>query len=63
MKYPIFKVHVDTESALKNLKTVLNSGFLNEGETVTELTEFFKIYFNNKNVVPLNSSTTALTLA
>ena len=45
MKYPIFKVHVDTESALKNLKTVLNSGFLNEGETVTELTEFFKTYF------------------
>ena len=63
MKYPIFKVHVDTESALKNLKTVLNSGFLNEGETVTELTEFFKTYFNHKNVVPLNSCTSALTLA
>ena len=63
MKYPIFKVLVDTESALKNLKTVLNSGFLNEGETVTELTEFFKTYFNHKNVVPLNSCTSALTLA
>ena len=63
MKYPMFKVHVDTESALKNLKTVLNSGFLNEGETVTELTEFFKTYFNHKNVVPLNSCTSALTLA
>jgi perosamine synthetase len=63
MKYPIFKVHVDTESALKQLKTVLNSGFLNEGETVTELTEFFKTYFNHKNVVPLNSCTSALTLA
>tara|TARA_Y100001972_G_scaffold6906_1_gene7371 strand:+ start:16 stop:1146 length:1131 start_codon:yes stop_codon:yes gene_type:complete len=63
MKYPIFKVHVDTKSALKELKTVLNSGFLNEGETVIKLTEFFKTYFNHENVVPLNSCTSALTLA
>lgn len=63
MKYPIFKVHVDTKSALKQLETVLNSGFLNEGETVIELTEFFKSYFNHEGVVPLNSCTSALTLA
>jgi len=63
MKYPIFKVHVDTESALKQLEVVLNSGFINEGEKVTELTEYFKSYFDHKNVVPVNSCTSALTLA
>ena len=63
MKYPIFKVHVDTESALKQLEVVLNSGFINEGEKVTELTEYFKSYFDHENVVPVNSCTSALTLA
>ena len=63
MKYPMFKVHVDTDSALQQLKTVLDSGFLNEGESVIKLTEFFTSYFNHKNVVPLNSCTSALTLA
>jgi dTDP-4-amino-4,6-dideoxygalactose transaminase len=61
--YPIFKVHVDVDGALENLKTVLASGFLNEGECVTQFTEFLNNYLNHKNVVLLNSCTSALTLA
>tara|TARA_S200002703_G_scaffold146808_1_gene142142 strand:+ start:4911 stop:6050 length:1140 start_codon:yes stop_codon:yes gene_type:complete len=63
MKYPIFKVHVDVDSALKNLDVVLRSGFINEGMQVTELTNEFKKYFEFDNIVPLNSCTSALTLA
>jgi dTDP-4-amino-4,6-dideoxygalactose transaminase len=61
--YPIFKVHVDVDGALENLKTVLTSGFLNEGECVTQFTDFLNNYLNHKNVVLLNSCTSALTLA
>ena len=63
MKYPMFKVHIDTDSLLKKLEPVLNSGFINEGEQVTELTNFFIDYFNHKNVIALNSCTSALTLS
>ena len=31
MKYPMFKVHIDTEKALEQIEPVLNSGFVNEG--------------------------------
>jgi len=61
--YPIFKVHVDVDGALENLKHVLSSGFLNEGEYVTQFTEFLNDYLDHKNVVLLNSCTSALTLA
>lgn len=61
--YPIFKVHVDVDKALENLKTVLSSGFLNEGEYVTQFTDFLNSYLNHPNVVLLNSCTSALTLA
>jgi dTDP-4-amino-4,6-dideoxygalactose transaminase len=63
MKYPMFKVHVDTKSALEHLEPVLNSGFINEGEQVTELTNKLSSYFNHDKVVLLNSCTSALTLA
>lgn len=63
IKYPLFKVHVDNKSALKELETVLLSGFLNEGEQVTKLTEYLINYLNHPNVVALNSCTSALTLA
>lgn len=61
--YPIFKVHIDVDGALENLKSVLTSGFLNEGEYVTQFTEFLNSYLDHKNVVLLNSCTSALTLA
>jgi dTDP-4-amino-4,6-dideoxygalactose transaminase len=63
MKYPMFKVHMDTKSAISNLQKVLDSGFLNEGEQVMELTTHFSKYFNHNSIVPLNSCTSALTLA
>ena len=59
----MFKVHIDTYPLLKKLETVLNSGFVNEGEEVNELTDFFSEYFNHKKVIALNSCTSALTLA
>ena len=63
MKYPMFKVHINTDDALKQLEPVLNSGFVNEGEQVTELTDYFKNWFNHEQTISLNSCTSALTLA
>ena len=57
MKYPLFKVHVDAPSALKELETVLTSGFINEGEQVTKLTQYLVDYFNHSQTVVLNSCT------
>mgnify|MGYP006419008119 FL=1 len=61
--YPIFKVHVDVEGALNKMKTVLTGGFLNEGEQVTEFTNEMVKQLCHANIVPLNSCTSALTLA
>ena len=63
MKYPMFKVHINKTLALKNLDKVLSSGFINEGEQVTELTQRFSEYFDHDQIVPLNSCTSAITLA
>lgn len=63
MKYPMFKVHVDVDVALKGVEQVLRSGFMNEGVQVTELTTAMSTYFDHPNVVALNSCTSALTLA
>ena len=63
MKYPMFKVHIDTEKALEQIEPVLNSGFVNEGEQVTELTNYFKKRFKHEQTIALNSCTSALTLA
>lgn len=63
IKYPLFKVHIDHKLALKELETVLTSGFLNEGEQVTKLTKELSTYFNHPKIIALNSCTSALTLA
>jgi len=63
MKYPIFKVHVDVPSAMKEVEAVLSSGFINEGEQVTKLNNHLSEYFNHKQTVVLNSCTSALTLS
>lgn len=63
IKYPLFKIHIDHKLALKELETVLTSGFLNEGEQVTKLTKEISNYFNHPKTVLLNSCTSALTLA
>lgn len=59
----MFKVHVNKSLALKNLDKVLSSGFINEGEQVTELTNRMSDYFNHPQTILLNSCTSALTLA
>ena len=61
--YPLFKVHINSEDALLNLKKVFDSGFLNEGEQVTEFKQELEKYFDHENVIPLNSCTSALTLS
>lgn len=63
MKYPLFKVHIDKELALEELGKVFDSGFLNEGETVLEFTRGLEILLETDRVVPLNSCTSAITLA
>jgi perosamine synthetase len=63
MKYPMFKVHVDAPAALKELETVLTSGFLNEGMQVTQLTKALSERFQHNHVIALNSCTSALTLS
>jgi dTDP-4-amino-4,6-dideoxygalactose transaminase len=63
MKYPIFKVHIDTEDALRNLREVIESGYIAEGTQVAELAEHMSKYLGHPNITMLNSCTSALTLA
>lgn len=62
-QYPLFKVHIDTDSALDELRTVFDSGFVNEGIQVTEFATAVAARLGAENLVPLNSCTSALTLA
>jgi dTDP-4-amino-4,6-dideoxygalactose transaminase len=61
--YPLFKVHVSTEGALAQIRQVLNSGFINEGSQVTQLTRELQVILNADNLILMNSCTSALTLA
>lgn len=61
--YPLFKVHIPLEEALTNVRAVLESGYLNEGEQVTQLTVRLSKVLGAKNLVLVNSCTSALTLA
>lgn len=61
--YPLFKVHIDKTSALKNIEQVFDSGFINEGSEVTLLTEAMKRQLDVKNLLLVNSCTSALTLS
>jgi len=63
MNYPMFKVHIPSEAALKNIKNVFESGFINEGEAVTEFQNALVDYLGVKNLVLMNSCTSALTVA
>lgn len=62
-RYPMFKVHVDVKDALHEIEKVLDSGFMNEGEQVTQFKKYMVDYFKFDHVVPLNSCTSALTMA
>lgn len=61
--YPLFKVHVPVETTLAKIREVLESGFINEGEQVTQLTQEMQKALDAKNLILTNSCTSALTLA
>lgn len=62
-KIPLFKVFTDKKKALSIVGQVLDSGFLNEGIYVNKLSLKLKKFLNIKNIVLMNSCTSALTLA
>ena len=61
--YPMFKVHMDTAAALAELRTVLESGFVNEGVQVSAFQEAVSSFLAVERLVLTNSCTSALTLA
>lgn len=64
IRYPLFKVFVDTEAALDRLRGVFDSGFLNEGEEVARFAEAVGTVLGCADrMVPVNSCTSAITLA
>ncbi len=63
MKYPMFKVHMPVDDALKKIESVLRSGFVNEGIEVTQFQDALKNYLDVSNLVLMNSCTSALTVA
>lgn len=63
MKYPLFKVHIDTDAAMENIRDVLEGGLINEGDQVTQFTSAMKERMGTKQLIATNSCTSALTLA
>ena len=63
MKYPLFKVHIDTEDVMPRLEKVFNSGFLNEGREVTEFRNMLKERLGTENVTMTSSCTASLMMA
>jgi perosamine synthetase len=61
--YPMFQVHMDVEAALTELRSVLESGFVNEGVQVTALQNAVADFLGAEQLVLTNSCTSALTLA
>lgn len=61
--YPIFKVHVNVEGASSHLREVFRSGFINEGTQVIQLTKEVSAFLEAKNIILMNSCTSALSLA
>ena len=58
---PLFKVFI-SENAPTEVGKVLMSGFVGEGPKVKQFEKKLKTYFNNKNLISLNSATSALHL-
>lgn len=61
--YPLFKAHIPIDQALANIEKVFGSGFINEGLQVTQLTDGLQHVLAAKNLVLINSCTSALTLS
>lgn len=60
--FPLYKVHVNVESALKNVRNVLESGYINEGTYVRELEKHISNILGT-DAVMMNSCTSAITTA
>jgi dTDP-4-amino-4,6-dideoxygalactose transaminase len=54
IKFPLFKVHVDKHQAMKNIEAVFNSGYINEGNEVTQLTLELSRILSVKNIALYN---------
>lgn len=63
MKYPLFKVNTNSQACLENIKTVIDSGYINEGQQVLELQKRLEEFLGTSNLVLTNSCTSAITLA
>ena len=61
--YPLFKVHIPINDALNEIKTVFESGYINEGLQVSKFKDLLSDYLNEQNLVLTNSCTSALTIA
>ena len=61
--FPLYKVHLDKVKTLENLKTVFDSGFINEGEQVIELEKQLSEFLEVKHLTLMNSCTSALSTA
>jgi perosamine synthetase len=61
--YPLFKAHVDASLAAARIVDVFESGYINEGEQVTQLTSALSRRLQASNLVLVNSCTSALFLA
>jgi perosamine synthetase len=61
--YPLFKVHIKSAEALSEIEEVFKSGYINEGEQVTKLTNALKEKLNVENLSLTNSCTSAITMA
>ena len=59
---PLFKVNMNID-VIKDLKIVLNSGFITQGKKVEEFENKLKKIFKYPYIVSLNSATSAMTLA
>ena len=60
--YHLFKVFMSPEAPI-NVEKVLMSGFIGEGKKVKEFENKLKDYFDNNNLITLNSATSGLHLA
>lgn len=61
--YPLFRVHIPVDDAMVRIRGVLESGYINEGEQVTELTNAMRAELRADNLILVNSCTSAITLA
>jgi dTDP-4-amino-4,6-dideoxygalactose transaminase len=59
----MFKVHMQVEDALGELRTVLESGYINEGLQVAQFQKAIAEFLKVDRLVVVNSCTSALTLA